>query len=199
MKKQADHAEEITGGWSAFLMRANMSNEKKRTIRKARAFTLVEILIVVVVLGILAIVVIPMVSASTLSAKESALATELALLRRVALVYKFQHLEIGPGYPNGQATVAPTEQAFIDQATLSSNNSGQTAAIGAAGFERGPYMQKIPVNPLNGLSSVQMLGDGDNFPAAGDGSHGWIYKAASCEIRADSAGAGNNGKLYYDY
>ena len=174
-------------------------NKKKRTIRKARAFTLVEVLIVVVLLGILAIVVIPMVSASSISAKESALATDLGLLRRFILVYKFQHLEVGPGYPNGQTTVAPTEQVFIDQATLSSNNSGQTAAIGTAGFERGPYMQKIPVNPLNGKSSVQMLGNGENFPPDADDSHGWIYKAQTCEIRADSAGSDNGSKFYYDY
>jgi general secretion pathway protein G len=189
----------MTEGWSAFLMRVNMSNKKKRTIRKARAFTLVEILVVVVLLGIFAIIVIPMVSASTMSAKKSALATDLGLLRRVVLIYAIQHLETGPGYPNGQTSAAPTEQAFIDQATLSSNISGQTAPVGTAGFERGPYMQKIPVNPLNGKSSIQMLGNGDDFPAAGDDSHGWIYKAATCEIRADSAGSDSNDKPYYDY
>lgn len=176
-----------------------MNNQKKGTIKKAQAFTLVEILVVVVLLGILAIVVIPMVSASTISAKESTLATDLGLLRRFVLIYTIQHLEVKPGYPDGQTTVAPTEQAFIDQATLSSNSSGHTAAIGTAGFERGPYIQKMPVNPLNGKSSVQMLGNGDDFPAAGDDSHGWIYKAATGEVRADSAGSDNNGKLYYDY
>ncbi len=167
-------------------------------MKKARAFSLVEILIVVVLLGVLATVVIPLVSGSTISAKESALATDLQLLRRFILVYKCQHLEVGPGYPNGLTTAAPTEQVFIDQATLSSNSAGQTAAIGTAGFERGPYMQKIPVNPLNSTSSVQMLGNGENFPAADD-SHGWIYKAQTCEIRSDSAGSDSNGKLYYDY
>lgn len=199
MKKQADHAKVITESWSAFLMRDKMSQKKKWTIRKARAFSLVEILIVVVLLGILAIVVIPMVSASSISAKESALATDLQLLQRFVLIYKIHHLEVSPGYPNGQTTVAPTEQAFIDQATLSSNNSGQTAAIGTAGFERGPYMQKIPVNPLNSKSSVQMLGNGENFPANADNSHGWIYKAETFEIRADSTGSDSSGKQYYDY
>ena len=167
-------------------------------MRKARAFTLVEILIVVVLLGILATTVISMASDSAISAKESALATDLQLLRRFVLIYKCQHLEVSPGYPNGQTSAAPTEQAFIDQATLSSNSAGQTAAIGTAGFERGPYMQKMPVNPLNGKSSVQILGDGENFPAADD-SHGWVCKPATSEMRADSAGADDSGKLYYDY
>ena len=176
-----------------------MDIKKDRITRKIRAFTLVEILIVVVLLGILATVVLPLVSGSTISAKEGALATDLGLLRRFILIYECQHLEGGPGYPNGITTAAPTEQAFIDQATLSSNNSGQTAAIGTAGFERGPYMQKIPMNPLNNKSSIQMLANGENFPAAADDSHGWIYKAETSEIRSDSAGADKNGKLYYDY
>ncbi len=117
-------------------------------MNKARAFTLVEILIVVVLLGVLAAVVIPTVVNSTTSAKDSALASELQLLRRFILVYKSRHLEVGPDYPGGDTTQAPTEQAFIDQATMASNTNGQTAAIGTSGFERDPYLMKIPVNPF---------------------------------------------------
>jgi prepilin-type N-terminal cleavage/methylation domain-containing protein len=168
-------------------------------MKKARAFTLVEILIVVVLLGILAAVVIPAVANSGGSARSSALAQDLKLLRRFVLIYKIQHLEIGPGYPNGDITQAPTELTFIDQATMASNDSGQTAAIGTPGFDRGPYLGKIPTNPFNGMSTIQMLGDGENFPANADDSHGWIYKAATSEVRADNVGTNVNGKPYYDY
>ena len=168
-----------------------MSNEK--------AFTLVEILAVVVLLGILAVVVLPLVADSSISAKESALAHDLNMLRRFALIYKTQHLEVGPGYPDGDTTQAPTELAFIDQMTMSSNPHGQTAVIGTPGFERGPYMMKIPVNPLNNLSTIQMLGNADAFPGNADNSHGWIYKASTSEFRSDSIGANDNGKPYYDY
>ena len=168
-------------------------------MKKARAFTLVEILIVVVLLGILAAVVIPAVANSGGSARSSALAQDLKLLRRFVLIYKIQHLEVGPGYLNGNTSAAPTEQVFIDQATMSSNTSGQTAAIGTPGFDRGPYLGKIPANPFNGMSTVQMLGNGENFPANADGSHGWIYKAATSEVRADNTGTDINGKRYYDF
>lgn len=168
-------------------------------MNKARAFTLVEILVVVVLLGILAAVVIPALAHSTTSAKQSALATDLQLLRNFIMVYKSQHLEVAPGYLNGDTTAAPTEQAFVEQATLSSNARGQTAVVGTAGFERGPYMQKMPVNPFNNLGTVQMLADGDAFPADADDSDGWICKAATGEIRADTSGTDNNGKQYYDY
>ena len=174
-------------------------DRKGEFMKKARGFTLVEILIVAVLLGVLAAIVIPAIADSASSAKQSALATDLQLLRRFILVYKGQHLEVGPGYPNGNVTAAPTEDAFVEQATMSSNEAGQTAAVGTAGFNRGPYMQKIPANPLNGKSTVQMLGNGDDFPANGDDSDGWIYKAATSEIRADSTGTDSNGKRYYDY
>ncbi|MFH1719822.1 MAG: prepilin-type N-terminal cleavage/methylation domain-containing protein, partial [Planctomycetota bacterium] len=145
-------------------------------MRKARAFTLVEILVVVVLLGILAVVIVPMVSGSVMSARESALAHDLNMLRRFVLIYKGQHLEVAPGYPNGDKTQAPTEQAFYDQMTLASNAAGATAAVGTANFPRGPYMMKLPVNPLNHKDTVQVLADGDSFPANADDSHGWIYK-----------------------
>lgn len=168
-------------------------------MKNAKAYTLVEILIVVVILGILAAVVILSVAHNTVSAKDSALAVDLKLLRNVILIYKSQHLEVGPGYPNGDTSLAPTEQDFIDQATLSSNSNGQTAAIGTPGFNRGPYLMKIPTNPFNNLNSVQILGNAQAFPANADDSHGWIYKPATSEIHPDNTGANDNGKLYYDY
>jgi len=168
-------------------------------MRRTTAFTLIEILVVVVLLGILALIVIPAIASSTISAKDSALATDLNLLRRLILVYKSQHLEVGPGYPDGDTTQAPTEQTFVDQVTMASNNSGETAAPGTAGFNRGPYVMRVPSNPFNNLNSIQMLGDSEEFPAEADNSHGWMYKAATSEIRADNTGADQSGKQYCDY
>ena len=168
-------------------------------MKRAKAFTLVEILIVVVLLGILAVVVIPMVSGSVISSKESTLAHDIQMLRRVILIYKGQHLEVTPGYPDGDTTQAPTEQAFVDQMTLSTNDNGQTAAVGTPGFNRGPYMMRIPVNSLNDKDTVQVLGDAEDFPANADGSHGWVYKPATSEVRSDSTGSDDAGKSYYDY
>jgi hypothetical protein len=93
----------------------------------------------------------------------------------------------------------PTEQAFIDQMTLSSNADGQTAPVGTSGFERGPYLMRPPVNALNDKGTFQILGDAQNFPANADDSHGWVYKPATVEVRCDNAGTDAAGKSYYDY
>lgn len=168
-------------------------------MKAARGFTLVEILVVVVLLGILAVVVLPLIASGAISAKESALALDLQMLRRFVLIYKGQHLEVAPGYPDGDTTQTPTEEAFIDQMTLSTNVNGQTAPVGAPGFERGPYMMRIPANSLNNKTTIQILGDAEDFPADADDSHGWIYKPATSEVRSDSTGTDDAGKSYYDY
>ncbi|MBN1973578.1 MAG: prepilin-type N-terminal cleavage/methylation domain-containing protein [Sedimentisphaerales bacterium] len=175
-----------------------MNEQGKHKKHNISAFTLVEILIVVVILGILAAVVIPFASGSVLSSQESSLGIDLQLLKRFALIYKIHHLDVTPGYTDGAGS-AVDEQTFVNQATLASNDAGQTAAVGTAGYERGPYMQMIPVNPLNKLRTVQMIGDGESFPTDGDNSHGWVYKASTGEVRADSPGTDKNGTRYYDY
>jgi general secretion pathway protein G len=164
----------------------------------ARAFTLVEILIVVVLLAVLAAIVLPSLTRGTTMAKESALASEVGMLRRFVLIYASQHLEVAPGYPNGNTAAAATDAAFRDQAMLSSNASGQTAAVGTPGFKYGPYLSKIPANPFNGKDTVEMLANGQAFPAAADDSHGWICKSQTGEIRPDNTG-GSAGKPYYGF
>lgn len=172
---------------------------KGSEMKRARGFTLVEILIVVVLLGVLAAIVIPSVGKSTTMARETTLAMDLNLLRRFIPVYTSQHLEVSPGYPGGDQSAAPTEQAFTDQATLASNDHGQTAARGTPGFPLGPYISNIPENPFNKLATVQMLADDADFPGVADNSHGWICKPLTGEIRPDNAGTDDSGTAYYAY
>jgi prepilin-type N-terminal cleavage/methylation domain-containing protein len=166
---------------------------------KRSAFTLVEILIVVAILGVLASIVIPTFASCTEAAKDSSLAQDLGMIKRMVLVYRAQHLETSPGYPDGDKGQAPTEAAFMAQVTTASNAAGETAAIGTAGYKFGPYMETIPANPFNKLRTVLVLGDGEDFPAAADNSAGWIYKPSTQEVRAGNTGADQGGKLYYEY
>ncbi len=165
---------------------------------RARAFTLVEILIVVVLLGVLAAIVVPAIGNCGNSARASSLATNLNMLRRFVLVYTSHHLEVAPGYATGSGS-APDPNVFEAHALLSSDADGNTAARGTAGYRYGPYLSKIPTNPFNKLDTVQMLADGQAFPENADDSHGWIYKAETGEIRPDNAGTDESGRSYYGY
>jgi general secretion pathway protein G len=104
----------------------------RRNTRKG--FTLVEILIVVVILGILAAIVIPQFTNASLSARENSLQSTLQTLRSQIELYKVQH---GDTLPN----LVTSWTAF----TITSSYNGGTY---------GPYMQGTPVNPINALSAV---------------------------------------------
>ncbi len=62
-----------------------------------RGFTLVELLIVVIILAILAAIVIPQFSSSTVDANEAALDSDLNALRSAIELYKAQHNGLYPG------------------------------------------------------------------------------------------------------
>ncbi len=164
-----------------------------------RAFTLVEILVVVVILAILAAVVMPGFSNVSNRSREAMLADDLRVLRGQVQVFTAQHQDCPPGYPDGDPAGVPTEQAFVLHMTQSSNPDGQTAAPNTPGFPYGPYFREIPPNPFNGKSSVDVILNGQAFPAGGDGSHGWIYQPETLTIRADTPGADDSGKSYFEY
>lgn len=123
----------------------------KRQTRKG--FTLIEILIVVIILGILAAIVIPQFTNASKEAKQSSLVTMVQSLRSQIALFKLQHNDYLPGCnPVSNTTFA--EATFWDQMTLFSDLAGGTQAAKDATHVYGPYMQSKPVNPLNSSSSV---------------------------------------------
>jgi len=72
-----------------------------------RGFTLIEILIVVIVLGILASIVIPQFSNASQESREATLRDCLHYLRTQVQIYKAQHGDVAAGFPNGDPTASP--------------------------------------------------------------------------------------------
>jgi general secretion pathway protein G len=131
-------------------------------------FTLVEILIVVVILGILAAIVIPQFTEASTEAKTSSLCTDLQTMRSQIELYKIQHNDQLPGV--GGAT-------FVQAMT------GQTDVAGAVGTDYGPYLQKIPTNQFNDDDTITENG------TLGDGSGGWEFNTTTGAFHADDSAA----------
>lgn len=132
-----------------------------------KGFTLVEILIVVIILGILAAIVIPQFTNASQDARRSSLTSQLQTLRSQIELYKLQHNDELPDLITGWT-----------QLTGKTDAAGNAAADGAFG----PYMQAAPANPLNTLSNVVQ---GDGTAAVADA--GFVY---------DYDGGDGTGKIW---
>lgn len=133
-------------------------------------FTLVEILIVVVILGILAAIVIPQFTEASTEAKMSSLCTDLQTVRSQIELYKVQHNDDLPGVGTASFTDALTQKTDI------------TGALNAAG-PYGPYLQKVPTNPFNDLDTVEVEAGSTNL---GGGNCGWHFDTSTGEFHADT-------------
>lgn len=130
-----------------------------------KGFTLVEILIVVVILGILAAIVIPQFTNASESAKASSLASQLQSIRSQVELYKNQH--------NGNE---PDLTANWDQFTMYTDIDGNTSATKDSTFTYGPYMQKPAVNPFEDSSTVEGDPETEGTAAAGTG---WAWRGGT--------------------
>jgi general secretion pathway protein G len=166
---------------------------------KIKAFTLVEILIVVTILGILAAVVLPTLQGHTANARESTAKESLRTMRVQIEMYKLQHDGVPPGYINGAA--AP--EAFLPlQFTGTTTVTGQASPnkVPTAPFLYGPYVRKLPENPYNNLSNIIYVAETTPFSDAVNGtSSGWLYKKETGEFKINWVGTDSKGVNFYDY
>lgn len=141
-----------------------------RSIRttKASAFTLVEILIVVIILGILAAIVIPQFTNASQDARKSSLTSQLQTIRSQVELYKMQHRD-----------TYPTDDGAVDGAwdwSLMTSKTDETGATGTgATFKFGPYLQAPPVNPISstGATTMHSAAAALSFGSAGNAGDGW--------------------------
>jgi general secretion pathway protein G len=136
-------------------------------VRKSKSgFTLVEILIVVIILGILAAIVIPQFTNASQDARKSSLVSQLQTLRSQIQLYRLQHGEALPNLIGGDDTTTPPTVT---------NWAPFTGVTAYGGKNFGPYMQAPPKNPLNNLGKVV---EGDGTAAAGSAC-GFVYDYAT--------------------
>jgi prepilin-type N-terminal cleavage/methylation domain-containing protein len=149
-----------------------------------RGFTLVEVLIVVVILGILAATVLPQFTSANNDAKESALVQDLQTLRSQIELFQFQHEGKSP-------SLVPASTKFSDHMLLSSDVKGVTGVPGSKPF--GPYfVGGLPPNPFTGARDVVVIATAidahvPDQAAVGEGGKqaGWVYSTFDGRVKAN--------------
>lgn len=152
--------------------------------RSESGFTLIEMIIVIIILGILAMIIIPQVTVSTDDAKVSSLKANLTSLRSSIEVYYAQHNMTYPGIKkatDGTTATATADEAlaaFSAQLLQYSDATGKVSTTADAAYPYGPYIKnnKLPDNPYKDNTVVCDLTVTDLTAArAADGTTGWKY------------------------
>jgi prepilin-type N-terminal cleavage/methylation domain-containing protein len=141
------------------------------------AFTLIEVLIVVIIMAVLAATIIPQFSSSTNDAKLSSVKFNLHTIRSQIEMYKVHH-----------AGAKPALATFASQMTGATNVAGDVGT--GTGYPYGPYFQgQVPANPFNNLSTMKTTAattDADAKTAV-DGATGWLYNATTGDFFPNDA------------
>lgn len=134
----------------------------RRCSLRRPGFTLVEILIVVVILGILAAIITPQFSHARQEAAEGTTAHELAKLRRAIDVYRVRHENSLPDVEEGDGTW------------------GDLVA------STGEYLKGPPANPYVGAENARRIVIRDTPDDSYQTNYGWIFNDADGTIWAGS-------------
>ncbi|HEX3998861.1 MAG TPA: type II secretion system protein [Pirellulales bacterium] len=145
------------------------------TVKRRAAFTLIEIMIVVVILAVLAATIVPQFSTSISDSKVATMQSNLQTLRSQIQLYGLEH---GGVFPTISSSTLP-------QLTGNTDINGTLGTGGA--YIYGPYVQtQIPINPVDGNNTVTTTAVFP--PTAATGAGGWLYDAATGQIAPNDTG-----------
>lgn len=147
-----------------------------------RAFSLIELVIVIVILGIIAAIAVPRMSRGATGAADSALTSNLAVLRNAIGLYEAEH----------QGSF-PLVAKFAEQLGQYTDASGSVSATRTGEFIFGPYLRAVPPQPVGNRRGQTGVAGADAATI------GWIYNETTGVIRANATGTDARGVNYSDY
>ena len=137
---------------------------------RQRAFSLAELVIVIVIIGIIAAIAVPRVSQANRNSQANAIRATLTNVR-VAIDHYYAEHSRYPGY--NPADSAPDGTWFVDQLTKYSDSKGSVSSGYTQQYCYGAYLRPpFPTNPFNNLNSVAVKQKTSGVVALG--SSGWI-------------------------
>lgn len=143
-------------------------------MKKRDAFTLVELIVVILILGILAAVAAPKLLSTSGVATDNGLKQTLSVMRDAIEMYAAHNGGRLPGADKNEATF----KADLE-----------------------PFLRRFPDNPAGAkedeLDRVKMRDNGDALSSHVDNQEGWIYDCKSGELRANNDGLSNDGVTIY--
>jgi len=149
-----------------------------------RGFSLIELVIVVVIIGIIAAIAVPRMSRGATGAADSALTSNLAILRSGLDLYQTEH---GGNYP----TLAKINFQLI-QFTDDAGDPG----VASPTRIYGPYVRAIPPLPVGAAKGQTAF-----VATAGGITAGWVYDETNHIISPNTSATEKDarGTLYSAY
>lgn len=140
-----------------------------------RGFSLVELVIVVVIIGLIGAIAIPRLGSAAQRSKAAALQADVAVLSTAIEHFVAEHNGL---YPSDDLVSGPgTDGTLLANRLLNRSDDGGTIAAAALW---GPYLRDIPVNPYNRLGTIRIDG-----AAPGANTAGWRFDTGQRVIVGD--------------
>lgn len=166
--------------------------------QKRHGFTLIEMLIVIILLGILAMLIVPQISVTTSDAELNTLQSNLSSMRSAIELYYHQHDFTYPGAHKNDGTALGTAEdaatAFFDQLTQYTDENGDCEVSKDSTHIYGPYLKgaSLPTNPYNDLNTVLCdIATDDITDRTSDNTTGWKFYTINGIFMANDGGHDN--------
>ncbi|MAE63351.1 MAG: hypothetical protein CMJ18_03690 [Phycisphaeraceae bacterium] len=141
--------------------------------RRFAGFSLIELVIVVVIIGVISAIAIPRMTRGVNNAGGISLKGSLAVLRSSIELYRAEH--------EGRNPTLGTTPDIVEQLTKFSNVDGTVVSatpVSSTGVIYGPYLKAVPEIPVGTKKGLKAVGSGTGAGLA------WDYNATTGDIKA---------------